>query len=423
MPDKSFEDLMHGYVNNQLTDEETKNFIALVQQPAYKEKLEAYIGDLMHNRSLAGLSNEIQGQAVFQKIMLAADANNELQEVPKKSIVWMKYAAAAAVLIAFLSLTYIWVLRSSEKKVTAKQQKDQPYKNDVLPGTQKAILTLGDGSVIELDDAQNGTLASQGGTKVIKFNGTINYENAKRDGQTLYNTIATPRGGQYQVVLPDGTEVWLNAASSIHFPTQFSGNERRVELTGEAYFEVKKDARKPFHVVTATQDVEVLGTHFNVNSYSDEPLVKTTLLEGKVKVVKRESAFAKASADKSANVKRERPDEISAVLKPGEQAVMSRANSPLTIHHSPFTIDHSPDLEQVMSWKNGVFQFNNADIKTITRQLARWYNLEIEYSKPPDDNLYFVEMPRNSKLSSILKVLKLTGNIHFEIEGNKLIVS
>jgi hypothetical protein len=310
------------------------------------------------------------------------------------------------VLIAFLSLTYIWVIRSSEKKVTAKQQKDQPYKNDVLPGTQKAMLTLGDGSVIELDDAQNGTLASQGGTKVIKFNGTINYENAKRDGQTLYNTIATPRGGQYQVVLPDGTEVWLNAASSIHFPTQFAGNERRVELTGEAYFEVRKDARKPFHVVTATQDVEVLGTHFNVNSYTDEPLVKTTLLEGKVKVVKRETA----------NVKRERPDEISAVLKPGEQAVLSRA-------HSPLTIDHSPDLEQVMSWKNGVFQFNNADIKTITRQLARWYNLEVEYSKPPDDNLYYVEMPRNSKLSSILKVLELTGNIHFEIEGNKLIVS
>lgn len=411
MPDKSFEDLMHGYVNNRLTDEETKYFMALVQQPAYKEKLEAYIGNLLHNRSIAGLSNDIQGQSVFQKIMLAADAATALPEVPKKRIVWMKYAAAAAVLIAFLSLSYVWVIRSTDKKVTAKQQKDQPYKNDVLPGTQKAMLTLGDGSVIELDDAQNGTLASQGGTKVIKFNGTINYENAKRDGQTLYNTIATPRGGQYQVVLPDGTEVWLNAASSIHFPTQFAGNERRVELTGEAYFEVKKDARKPFHVVTATQDVEVLGTHFNVNSYSDETSIKTTLLEGKVKVVKRESAFAKASADKSA-----KDAELAIVLKPGEQAVLSRA-------HSPFTIDHSPDLEQVMSWKNGVFQFNNADIKTIMRQLARWYNLEVTYNKPPDDNLYYVEMPRNSKLSSILKVLELTGNIHFEIEGNKLIVS
>jgi transmembrane sensor len=423
MPDKSFEDLLNGYVNNQLTDEETNYFMALVQQPAYKEKLEAHIGDLLHNRSFAGLSNEIQGQTVFQQIMLAADADNELQKVPKPRIVWMKYAAAAAVLIAFLSLTYVWVIRSTDKKVTAKQQKDQPYKNDVLPGTQKAMLTLGDGSVIELDDAQNGTLASQGGTKVIKFNGTINYKNAKRDGQTLYNTIATPRGGQYQVVLPDGTEVWLNAASSIHFPTQFAGNERRVELTGEAYFEVKtlllrSGQKMPFHVVTATQDVEVLGTHFNVNSYTDESSVKTTLLEGKVKVVKRESAFARASADKSA-----KDVESSVVLKPGEQAALSGGHSPLTTHNSPFTIDHSPDLEQVMSWKNGLFQFNNADIKTIMRQLARWYNLEVQYSKPPDDNLYYVEMPRNSKLSSILKVLELTGNIHFEIEGNKLIVS
>jgi transmembrane sensor len=407
MPEKTFEELMNGYVNNQLTDEETKYFMALAQQPAYKEKIEAYIGDLLHNRNISGLSNEMQGQRIFQKIMSAADTNSELQEVPVRRMVWMKYAAAAAVLIAFLSLTFIWIMRSIEKKATAKQQQSKPYKNDVLPGTQKAILTLADGSVIELDDAQNGTLASQGGTRVIKLDGSINYKNGKQEArQTLYNTIATPRGGQYQVVLPDGTLVWLNAASSIHFPTRFSGNERRVEITGEAYFEVTKDATKPFHVITPTQDVEVLGTHFNVNSYSDELAVKTTLLEGKVKVRQWPMVNGQSAKDAAPAV----------VLKPGEQAVLSRA-------HSPLTIDHSPDLEQVMSWKNGVFQFNNADIKTIIRQLARWYNLEVEYSKPPDDNLYYVEMPRNSKLSSILKVLELTGNIHFEIEGNKLIVS
>ncbi|MCS3794819.1 FecR family protein [Niastella sp. OAS944] len=405
MPERSFEELMNGYVNNQLTDEETACFMALVQQPAYKEKLETYIGNLLHNRSIAGLSNEIQGQAVFQKIMSAANEQGEWQEVPKKRIVWMKYAAAAAVLIAFLSLAYIWVVRSTEKKVTAKQQ-NKTYKNDVLPGTQKALLTLGDGTVIELDNAQNGTLASQGGTKIIKMDGTINYENAKA-GQTLYNTIATPRGGQYQVVLPDGTLVWLNAASSIHFPTRFNDKERRVEITGEAYFEVKKDAHKPFHVITPTQDVEVLGTHFNVNAYSDESAVKTTLLEGKVKV--SQSAIGNRQSAKNA--------ERAVILKPGEQAELAGP-----IADSRFTIAEA-NIEQVMSWKNGLFQFNNADIQTIIRQLARWYNLEVEYSKPPDDNLYYVEMPRNSKLSSILKVLELTGNIHFEIEGHKLIVS
>lgn len=414
MPDKSFDELMNGYVNNQLTDEETACFMALVQQPAYKEKLETFIGDLLHNRSIAGLSNEIQGQAVFQKIMAAANEHSELQEVPRRRMVWMKYAAAAAVLIAFLSLTYVWVVRSTEKKVTAKQQKNRTYKNDVLPGTQKALLTLGDGTVIELDNAQNGTLASQGGTTIIKLDGTINYENAKA-GQTLFNTIATPKGGQYQVVLPDGTLVWLNAASSIHFPTRFNGNERRVEITGEAYFEVTKDARKPFHVITPTQDVEVLGTHFNVNAYADEASVKTTLLEGSVKVT---PAIGNRQSAKNAP---DKPGQ-SAILKPGEQSEIS-VNSRFTIADSRLTINHSPDIESVMSWKNGLFQFNNADIQTIIRQLARWYNLEVEYSKPPDDNLYYVEMPRSSKLSSILKVLELTGNIHFEIEGQKLIVS
>lgn len=404
MPDKSFEELMHGYVNNQLTNEEYTLFMTLVQQPAYKEKVEAYLDNLMHTRSISGLSNDMQGQVVFQNIMSAAEEQGRIQEmyaVPPRRMVWLKYAAAAAVLIAFLSLTYIYVVRSTDKKVTAKQQQTQPYKNDVLPGTQKAILTLGDGSVIELDDAQNGTLASEGGTKVFKFNGTINYENGKNNtGQTLYNTIATPRGGQYQVVLPDGTLVWLNAASSIHFPTRFAGDERVVNITGEAYFEVSKDKRKPFIVNANGSQIKVLGTHFNVNSYADETAVKTTLLEGSVKIVKRETANGK---------------ENSIMLKPGQQATVEP--------HSPLAINYSPDLEQVMSWKNGAFQFNNADIKTIMRQLARWYSLEVEYRKPPDDNVYVIEMPRNSKLSSILKVLELTGNIHFEIEGNKLIIS
>ncbi|HUP12885.1 MAG TPA: hypothetical protein VM187_11745, partial [Niastella sp.] len=150
MPEKSFEELMNGYVNNQLTDEETKYFMALAQQPAYKEKIETYIGGLLHNRSVSGLSNDMQGQSVFQKIMSAAATQ---QEVPVRRMGLMKYAAVAAVLIAFLSLTYVWVVRSTEKNVTAKQQQRKPYKNDVLPGTQKALLTLADGSIIELDDA------------------------------------------------------------------------------------------------------------------------------------------------------------------------------------------------------------------------------------------------------------------------------
>jgi len=304
-----------------------------------------------------------------------------------------RYAAAAAVLLVFLSVYFIYNSNRKHPALAKIVTQKQRFKNDVPPGTDKAILTLADGSTILLDDEDNGTLTTQGSTKVLKFNGKVSYQSAHQSSQEiLFNTISTPQGGQYQVVLPDGSAVWLNAASSIRFPTVFQGNERKVEVTGEAYFEITKDKFKPFIVSVNNSQIEVLGTHFNVMAYEEEALLKTTLLEGSIKFVNRNT------------IKILVPGQQSQLKKDGVLAVASGVNT-----------------DDVMAWKNGVFHFEGEDIGTVTRQLSRWYDVEVEYSRKVDD-LFYAEMPRNTKLSDALKALELTGKVHFEIDGKKIIV-
>jgi ferric-dicitrate binding protein FerR (iron transport regulator) len=252
---------------------------------------------------------------------------------------------------------------------------------------------LADGSTIILDNVQNGTLAQQGNTKVIKEDGKLAY-NLTSTGinEVLYNTISTPRGGQYQVDLPDGSRVWLNAASSLHFPTAFVGKERRVEITGEAYFEVAKNKAQPFIVSVNGAEVQVLGTHFNVMAYNDENAIKTTLLEGSVKFVNGST---------------------SSLLKPGQQSQLSE--------NGQVKVVSNVDVDAVTAWKNGNFDFQGEDIETVMRQLSRWYNVDVVYRNKPDE-LFYAEIPRNTKLSDVLKALELTGKLRFGIEGKKIIV-
>jgi ferric-dicitrate binding protein FerR (iron transport regulator) len=276
------------------------------------------------------------------------------------------------------------------------------------------MLTLADGRTITLDDVQNGILTKEGNTAVSKKDGIVMYHSPAGDAQPAaiisYNTLTTPRGGQYQLVLPDGSKVWLNAASSIKYPTAFTGNERKVEVTGEGYFEVAKNASMPFHVQVNNMDVEVLGTHFNINGYSDEPSIRTTLLEGSVKV--RQWSMVNGQLK----------TENEALLKPGEQAALAGTHSPLTTHHSPLTIDHSPNTEEVMAWKNGLFQFQDASIESIMRQVARWYDVQIEY-KGKINNEFIGKIPRHVPVSSVLNILESTGWVHFTIVGKKIIVA
>ncbi len=320
--------------------------------------------------------------------------------IRKKIPVQRHFARIAAAILLLLGGFSIYYFLTS-KKETQITQKIQvpPVPAPILPGGEKAVLTLADGSTIILDSAANGLLSNQGTMKVEKLkNGELSYTvNGKKiteKDEAFYNTISTPRGGQYHVTLSDGTEVWLNAASSIRFPVAFIGNERKVTVTGETYFEVAKDAAKPFKVKTEKEQVEVLGTHFNINAYADEPMVKTTLLEGKVKVMSdgMQAAF----------------------LLPGQQSGIS-ANGNITIANDA-------DLEEAVAWKNGRFQFNSADLKTILRQVSRWYDVDIEYRSKVD--LHFTgQLTRDSDVSKVFEKLALAGEVHFKTEGRKIIVT
>jgi transmembrane sensor len=242
---------------------------------------------------------------------------------------------------------------------------------------------------------QNGTLLQKGATKITKQGGLLIYNDSgstNQDAPIVYNTLSTPRGGQYQVVLSDGSKVWLNAASSLHFPTSFTGNQRVVELTGEAYFEVTKNKKKPFFVKVGDMQVKVLGTHFNINAYSDESSIKTSLLEGSVKIAK---------------------GKVTGLLNPGEQAVLDNQNDKVEIK--------KVNMDEVMAWKNGIFQFDGADLTTIMRDISRWYNVEIVYDGEEPMRRFEGKISRTAQLSDVLKILALS-NVKFIVVGNKIIV-
>lgn len=312
--------------------------------------------------------------------------------IPGRFRLWSRISVAASIILC-IGLAFL-IYKSHNR----------PYFNQQIaaaqihPGRNKAILTLGDGSKIALNDARNGTLARQGNTKIDKLsNGKLIYHrNDKRGAETtlLYNTMTTPRGGQYQVTLPDGTQVWLNAESSITYPTFFDGKKRDVTITGEAYFEVAKNKKMPFYVHSGDQTVRVLGTHFNINSYGDEDGIKTTLLEGSVKVFLTNQELP------------------GTVIKPGEQA---------HLRNGGFNVS-TVDTDEVVAWKNGITSFNNADIKSVMRQLSRWYDVEVKYEPNLPERAFSGEISRTANLSEVFKILKMS-NINFKVEGRTIIVS
>lgn len=321
----------------------------------------------------------------------------------------IQWQAAAAILILLGIVTWLWL----DKPVTTKPDTanaDSKNSAPILPGGNKATLTLADGRRIELDTAGNTTLAQQGNTRIIKLNnGQLAYNEASRKtggAAILYNTIATPKGGQYEIILPDGSHVWLNAASFLRFPTTFTGQERKVQLVGEAYFEVSRNEQMPFRVYTTNKQqetgfVEVLGTHFNINAYEDEPKVKTTLLEGKVRV----SMLSNGAGNQSP-----------VTLAPGMQSAFSSERGDATgIQVTQVA------TEDVIAWKHGLFNFNKADIRTVMRQIARWYNVEVVYEGPLSNEKFEGEIPRNSTLNEVFSILELSA-VHFKVEGRKVIV-
>ncbi|HEY9262842.1 FecR family protein [Chitinophaga sp.] len=361
------------------------------------------LSDLVLEDSTGALSAQIE-QMLQVPAMPAADpahwdqlADRILQADRPKVVrmwTWGRIAAAAAVLALIGVSSYFFLQRSSSPKVPVVAQ--QSIHTDMPPGGNKAMLTLADGREISLDSAANGPLAQQAGTQVIKSaGGQLLYRAEKESTNTalLFNKISTPRGGQYQLTLPDSTRVWLNAASTLRYPAAFAGRTRTVQLTGEAYFEVAKNAAMPFTVNVDDLEVQVLGTHFNVMAYNDEAQIKTTLLEGAVKV------------NKNGNSRR---------LVPGQGAHFNRSTGALEVT--------AVDTEEAIAWKNGFIQLEGNDLPAVMRQISRWYNVDIVYKGTVPAHFKGI-IPRNVPVSQVLKMMELTGEVHFQINEHQIIVS
>jgi len=346
-----------------------------------------YISEVRSNKNYQGLEENLA--KLDQNFMHIIGA-----EEKKVSRLWPRVAVAASFFAVFGLSLYFYSSKSRDKVELANAKVA-----DINPAGNKAYLTLGNGKRIALTDAGNGTIAEQTGVQITKTaDGQLVYtiaENKSGSSSPLeYNTIETPNGGRYEIALPDGTHVWMNAASSLKYPVSFVLlKERRVELQGEAYFQVAKDKQHPFIVKTAQQEVKVLGTHFNINSYADEPEVKTTLLEGSVNVSDLKSKSSK-------------------ILKPGQQAIAK--DSDLKVGDA--------DVDQAMSWKNGDFVFVGEDLKAVMRQIARWYDVEIEYQGNINSSGVVSTISRTKKLSQVLKALQINQGIHFKVEGRRVLV-
>lgn len=377
--------LVNRFFEGASSEDERQELADWVNRSASDAALQSMLEEAWRNYEPSAADRQ-RGEAAMERVYTRI---SEETDRTRMRIAWWKPAAAAAVL--FLAGLGIWKGTRSAQEPLANVQEE--VTNDVMPGGEKAVLTLSNGRQIVLDSAADGLLAQQGGTSVNKLsNGQLVYDGEdNREGEIVYNTMTTPRGGQYRLTLPDGTKAWLNSASSITFPTAFAGASRSVTITGEVYLEVAKDEKMPFTVKANGVDIAVLGTHFNVSAYPEDGAVRTTLLEGKVKV-------STAAGSRT--------------IAPGEQA--QAGNGRLDVHQHV-------NLDQVMGWKNGRFVFEGEPIARVMNQLSRWYDVEVGDIEQVDDRFY-LDLPRSKKLSDVLKALELTGKVKFKIEGKKIVV-
>ncbi len=398
MDHPNFEDLFKKYLDNLCSAEEAEIVLCWLESGAHDQKQKDLINQVLsshphisQNFSIA-LQKKLQNnfESILHKIEMKENTGARIRRFS-----WIRYAAAAVLILIVGGGILLQQWKNSSKIVLVTDQKELST-NDLAPGGNKAILTLADGKQIVLDETKNGDLTRQGNTKIIKLDGKLAYNKVGNSSEILYNTIATPKGGQYQLILTDGTKVWLNAASSLRFPTSFQGKERKVEITGEGYFEVAKNPAKPFIVSINNAngkigEVEVLGTHFNINAYKDEPDVKATLLEGSVKV---------------------KMDNAVQMLVPGQQA---------NLQPGKIALEKNVDISQVVAWKEGFFLFDNTDLQSLMRQVARWYNVEVSFTGKVKEDGFSGKINRDVPLSKFLKVLEM-NDVHVKVEGQKIIV-
>jgi len=384
MQKEQFLDILKKYDGGNATTEE----VEFLRTYYNLFELEPEVLNSLKSNEKAGIKDRIESR-------LMEHIGNLEQTGKKKNYRWV---AAAASILLILSIGGYFLLPRQQPAQTLVHNQPQ----DIAPGSNRATLTLANGQKIILTKGLMGKLAQQGNTS-IQVNGgnAITYNaagNAITAAPVAYNTLSTVRGEQspYPLVLADGTRIWLNAASSITFPTAFMGKERKVTVTGEAYFEVMHNAAQPFSVNVNGHTIEDIGTHFNISAYDDEPAMRTTLLEGAVRV-------------------RLNQQNTEALLKPGQQAVIPAGKN--TIRTKVV------DVDEVMAWKNGYFDFDDENLEGVMRKISRWYDVDIVYA---DNNLktqvFGGTVSRFKTVSQVLKKLALTNTVHFKIEGKKITV-
>lgn len=393
MDTRRLEYLFASYLQQKCSIEEKKELMVLIAQSDNEDEIQPLINKVIENTGAEIQMPEQVAVSILQNILHRdEDWITPQSNKPKNFKMWIS-VVAAAVLLFTVGTSYWFFDKKEDNKsaIVAPTHKQSP----ILPGGDRALLTMADGTTIVLDSMQNGPL-QQGNAKINKQGGLLIYNGLKSSSQlgapVVYNTLSTPRGGQFQLILPDGSKVWLNASSSLRFPTVFADNDREVVLTGEAYFEVAKNKEKPFRVKIGDLQVNVLGTHFNINAYQDENTVRTSLIEGSVRILK---------GDKTD------------LLQPGQQEIWKKKEDKLE--------KRNVDINEVVAWKNGLFQFDGADIKMIMRQISRWYDVEIVYAFELPDRRFEGKISRDAQLGDVLKILELS-NVKFSVEGKKIIV-
>jgi len=381
--------LISGYLRNELQPEEEARLMQMLEKDARKRKILDYYKQTAPAQERLNYMNSLNVDAAWDKVQRGYD-----NRVAKKNNGFLKYVAVLAVIAGTAILCFVFNQKAG--KVIAPLAANK-YQQDVAPGGDVAVLVLSNGKKVSLDSGQI-ALAEKDGTRLSGNQGEVVYANNETNIETevLYNTLVVPRAGTYKIQLADGTNVWLNAMSELRFPVKFGAKERKVELSGEAYFEVAKNENAPFKVLTSNQEIEVKGTHFNVNSYADENFSRTTLLEGSVKVSNP------AAPGKSW------------LLNPGEQAETNQKSGQTAIGRA--------NMKEAIAWKNGYFLFNDEKLESIMAKVARWYDVEVVYEGKLEEQSFLGQIERSKKISALLKLLELSGNVHFKISGRRIVV-
>lgn len=415
MQNRRLDDLFFRYCEKKITEDEREELMAMLLSDDNREQLNGLIDQFIRSDGTKHTLSDETADDILSSIFSATGQttsqelsdDDETGQEPHTSDgprlgagIWIFKLAAASVVLFLMYGGYRWINRSKPQPRVAVMH--SVYGDDVPAGGNKASLTLADGRTYDLNTITEGNLSVQPGTTIDKSKGEVIYgKNMATNGAVAYNELRTPLGGQYKIVLPDGSRAWLNAGSSLKYPTAFKGDKRDVEMSGEVYFEIEPDKARPFLVRVADRhakgkdmEITVLGTHFNISSYGDEPTMQTTLLEGSVRVEK---------------------DAVTKVLSPGQQARVTKGEAAHDIAVK------TVDTESVVAWKEGRFEFNG-NIREIMRQISRWYDLDVKYEGNVERKSFAGTISRKNNVSEVLKMLEMTGGIQFRIDDRKITV-